>query len=93
MDVYEGGCRCGNLRIKASGRPLRVGICHCLDCRKHHGALFYAAAVFRMTELRFPAKRAAMLTGSFALAAALRSLRAAELKWKCILGALMRQTS
>jgi hypothetical protein len=23
-----------------------VGICHCLDCRKHHGALFYAAAVF-----------------------------------------------
>jgi hypothetical protein len=30
----------------ASGRPHRVGICHCLDCRKHHGALFYAAAVF-----------------------------------------------
>jgi len=23
-----------------------VGLCHCLDCRKHHGALFYAAAVF-----------------------------------------------
>jgi len=21
---------------------LRVGLCHCLDCRKHHGALFYA---------------------------------------------------
>ncbi|WP_298854785.1 GFA family protein [uncultured Ruegeria sp.] len=46
MDVYEGGCRCRNLRITASCRPLRVGICHCLDCRKHHGALFYAAAVF-----------------------------------------------
>ncbi|MCA0905427.1 GFA family protein [Ruegeria marisrubri] len=46
MDVYEGGCRCGNLRIRASGRPLRVGLCHCLDCRKHHGAVFYAAAVF-----------------------------------------------
>ena len=30
----------------ASGRPYRVGICHCLDCRKHHGALFNAAAVF-----------------------------------------------
>ncbi|MEM7225791.1 MAG: GFA family protein [Pseudomonadota bacterium] len=27
-------------------RPYRVGLCHCLDCRKHHGALFYAAAVF-----------------------------------------------
>jgi hypothetical protein len=30
----------------ASGAPYRVGICHCLDCRKHHGALFYAAAMF-----------------------------------------------
>ena len=30
----------------ASGRPYRVGICHCLDCRKHHGALFHASAVF-----------------------------------------------
>ncbi|OJU49915.1 MAG: aldehyde-activating protein, partial [Mesorhizobium sp. 61-13] len=24
----------------------RVGICHCLDCRKHHGALFHASAIF-----------------------------------------------
>jgi len=23
-----------------------VGLCHCLDCRKHHGALFFAAAIF-----------------------------------------------
>jgi hypothetical protein len=23
-----------------------VGLCHCLDCRKYHGALFYAAAIF-----------------------------------------------
>jgi hypothetical protein len=34
------------VRITALGRPRRVGICHCLECRKHHGALFYAAAVF-----------------------------------------------
>ncbi|NOD34574.1 MULTISPECIES: GFA family protein [unclassified Ruegeria] len=46
MNLFEGGCRCGRLRISASGRPLRVGICHCVDCRKHHGALFYAAAIF-----------------------------------------------
>nr|WP_272883083.1 GFA family protein [Stutzerimonas stutzeri] len=37
---------CGNVRIVTAGQPYRVGICHCLDCRKHHGALFYAAAVF-----------------------------------------------
>src|SRR5438132_2232528 len=28
------------------GTPYRVGLCHCLDCRKHHGALFHASAVF-----------------------------------------------
>ncbi len=42
-----GGCLCGGLRFVATGDPLRVGICHCLDCRKHHGALFYAAAIFQ----------------------------------------------
>lgn len=46
MDRFTGGCQCGKVRIVATGRPDRVGICHCLDCRKHHGALFYAAAVF-----------------------------------------------
>ena len=46
MDRFTGGCLCGNVRIVASGRPYRVGICHCLDCRKHHGALFHASAVF-----------------------------------------------
>ncbi|WP_071673778.1 GFA family protein [Nioella nitratireducens] len=46
MDKVEGGCLCGDVRVVATGRPYRVGLCHCLDCRKHHGALFYAAAVF-----------------------------------------------
>lgn len=46
MDLYTGGCLCGRVRIEASGRPYRVGICHCLDCRKHHGALFHASAIF-----------------------------------------------
>lgn len=46
MDRFTGGCLCGDVRFVASGQPDRVGICHCLDCRKHHGALFYAAAIF-----------------------------------------------
>lgn len=46
MDQVTGGCLCGNVRITASGRPYRVGLCHCLDCRKHHGALFLATAIF-----------------------------------------------
>src|SRR5262245_43173565 len=46
MDQYTGGCLCGDVRFVATGRPYRVGICHCLDCRKHHGALFHASAIF-----------------------------------------------
>lgn len=46
MDRFTGGCLCGDVRLEAVGQPYRVGICHCLDCRKHHGALFYAAAIF-----------------------------------------------
>lgn len=46
MDRFTGGCLCGNVRITATGRPYRVGLCHCLDCRKHHGALFHASAIF-----------------------------------------------
>lgn len=46
MNGYTGGCLCGEVRFVASGQPFRVGLCHCLDCRKHHGALFYASAIF-----------------------------------------------
>lgn len=46
MDQVTGGCLCGNVRIVATGAPRRVGVCHCLDCRKHHGALFHASAIF-----------------------------------------------
>lgn len=46
MEKVTGGCRCGDIRIEACGQPYRVGLCHCLDCRKHHGALFHASAIF-----------------------------------------------
>lgn len=46
MERYTGGCLCGAVRIEARGRPYRVGLCHCMDCRKHHGALFHASAIF-----------------------------------------------
>ncbi|HVI58532.1 MAG TPA: GFA family protein [Luteimonas sp.] len=46
MERFTGGCLCGDVRIVATGRPYRVGMCHCMDCRKHHGALFHASAIF-----------------------------------------------
>ena len=46
MAQYTGGCLCGEVRFQASGQPFRVGICHCMDCRKIHGAVFHASAIF-----------------------------------------------
>jgi hypothetical protein len=46
MEQVTGGCLCGSVRLVATGMPYRVGLCHCLDCRKHHGALFHASAIF-----------------------------------------------
>jgi hypothetical protein len=58
MNEITGGCLCGALRFAATGAPYRVGLCHCLDCRKHHGALFHASAIFPET--------AVTLTGAWA---------------------------
>jgi hypothetical protein len=45
-NVHTGGCACGKVRFEARGDPYRVGICHCLTCRKLHGAPFSFYAVF-----------------------------------------------
>ncbi|WP_322843853.1 GFA family protein [Pseudomonas sp. B33.4] len=46
MNRLTGGCLCGDVRFEVTGQPYRVGICHCLDCRKRHGALFGTSAIF-----------------------------------------------
>lgn len=35
-----GGCFCGAVRFELSGDPLRVTHCHCIHCRRIHGAPF-----------------------------------------------------
>lgn len=45
-ETHTGGCACGKVKIEARGEPYRVGICHCLTCRKAHGAPFSFYAVF-----------------------------------------------
>ncbi|WP_037036643.1 GFA family protein [Pseudovibrio sp. JE062] len=46
MTRLTGSCLCGAVRVVASGEPDRVGVCHCVDCRKHHGAVFHASAIY-----------------------------------------------
>jgi hypothetical protein len=39
MRKRTGSCNCGQVRFEVSGEPLRVGLCHCLVCRKETGSL------------------------------------------------------
>jgi hypothetical protein len=41
-----GGCACGLLTFRTLGEPVRVGLCHCMTCRKISGSAFNAFAVF-----------------------------------------------
>lgn len=44
--IFHGGCACGRLTFEAKGEPKRVGLCHCLTCRKIGGSVFSAFAIF-----------------------------------------------
>ncbi len=44
--VRTGGCRCRQVRYSVTGEPLRVGICHCADCRQSSGSAFTFFAIW-----------------------------------------------
>ena len=44
MSVREATCRCGNLRATCMGDPVRVSVCHCLECQKRSGSAFAVQA-------------------------------------------------
>jgi hypothetical protein len=37
-------CRCGQLRATTTGEPVRVSVCHCLNCKKRSGSAFAVQA-------------------------------------------------
>jgi hypothetical protein len=37
---WEGGCRCGELRIRVTKPPLLTGACHCTGCQKMSASAF-----------------------------------------------------
>lgn len=44
MTTRTASCRCGQLRATAIDEPVRVSVCHCLDCQKRSGSAFSAQA-------------------------------------------------
>jgi hypothetical protein len=50
MEVHEAACSCGQLRLRATGEPVRVSVCHCLACQRRTGTAFGVQS-------RFPSER------------------------------------
>jgi hypothetical protein len=45
--THTGSCACGAVTYRLTGDPKRVGLCHCVTCRRHTGAPFGAFAIYR----------------------------------------------
>jgi hypothetical protein len=46
MTDRTASCSCGQLRLTCEGEPVRISICHCLECQKRTGSVFGAQARF-----------------------------------------------
>jgi hypothetical protein len=47
MTGRTASCRCGQLRATVTGEPVRVSVCHCLNCKKRSGSAFAVQARWR----------------------------------------------
>ena len=52
MTTRTATCRCGQLSVTATGDPVRVSVCHCLDCQKRSGSSFAAQARFPADQVK-----------------------------------------
>jgi hypothetical protein len=46
-------CRCGQLQAVCEGEPVRVSVCHCLECKRRSGSAFAAQARFPVERVTF----------------------------------------
>lgn len=51
QDGHQGSCNCGSVGLEMRGTPMRVGLCHCLTCRKETGSPFMAFAVWDQSQV------------------------------------------
>jgi len=48
----QASCRCGQLKAELTGEPVRVSVCHCLDCKKRSGSAFAVQARWPEEQVR-----------------------------------------
>ncbi|USG61229.1 GFA family protein [Sneathiella marina] len=49
-------CRCGELSVTCEGEPVRVSVCHCLECQKRSGSAFAVQARWAEADVKISGK-------------------------------------
>ena len=62
MTVRTASCRCGLLRAECEGEPVRISVCHCLNCQKRSGSSFAAQARWPDDQVTLAGERRAWST-------------------------------
>ncbi|KAB0680638.1 GFA family protein [Aureimonas leprariae] len=74
MGDVTGGCLCGQLRYRASGKPEFAGYCCCADCRKASGSGFIPFMGFRADRIEVVGRSKQVRSTSFRGTESVRSI-------------------
>ena len=52
MTDRKASCRCGQLKATVTGDPVRLSVCHCLNCKKRSGSAFAVQARWPVDQVK-----------------------------------------
>ena len=52
MTTRLASCSCGRLKAEVSADPIRVSVCHCLNCQQRTGGVFASQARFAQGDVK-----------------------------------------
>jgi hypothetical protein len=53
MSAQRAACSCGQLHLTIEGEPVRISMCHCLECQRRTGAVLSNQARFAREQITF----------------------------------------
>ena len=53
MTTRRAACSCGQLQLTIEGEPVRISLCHCLECQRRTGAVISNQARFPRGQVAF----------------------------------------
>jgi hypothetical protein len=56
MITRHATCSCGQVDLTVVGEPVRISMCHCLECQRRTGAVISNQARFRREQITFTGK-------------------------------------